>query len=77
MSSDRPIPDYLVFFETQNHFLRALQANFRIAELSFANGSILRPVRLMYHAVLMPIFQVAVLTWLAVVLSRKLAVSRP
>jgi hypothetical protein len=62
---ERTIPDHWLFFETQNHFLRVVQANFRIAEVGLANGSVMRPARLMYGAVLMPIFQLTVLAWLA------------
>ena len=62
---DSAIPDSWLFFETKNHFLRVAQANLRLVEVSMESGSLKRPAYLLYHVLLMPVFQVAVLAWLA------------
>jgi hypothetical protein len=62
--SERPVPDGLLFFGTDNSFLRNLQFNIRLVESGISNGSFVRPARIAYANILMPIFQAVVLGWL-------------
>jgi uncharacterized paraquat-inducible protein A len=58
------VPDGLLFFGTDNSFLRNVQFNIRLVESGISNGSFVRPARIAYASILMPIFQAIVLGWL-------------
>jgi len=64
ISSERPVPDSLLFFGTDNSFLRSVQLNLRLVEAGISNGSLIRPARIVYANILMPVFQAIVLGWL-------------
>ena len=68
---DRAIPDSWLFFQTDNHFLRVVQANLRVVEVGISNGSFMRPASVIYDEILMPLFQIAVLAWVLWLFSRK------
>jgi len=64
MHSERPVPDRVLFFGTDSSFLRNVQLSLRLVESGISNGSFLRPARIAYTGILMPIFQAIVLGWL-------------
>jgi hypothetical protein len=66
---ERPVPESWLFFGTENHFLRIMQANLRLIEVGISNGSLVRPARVIYIDILMPIFQVVVLVWMLCLLA--------
>jgi hypothetical protein len=66
---ERPVPESWLFFGTENHFLRIMQANLRLIEVGISKGSLVRPARVIYIDILMPIFQLVVLVWMLCLLS--------
>ncbi len=68
---ERAVPDSLLFFGTENHFVRIVQFHLRLVEVGVSNGSLVRPAWVIYKEFLMPIFQVVVLGWLLWMYSRR------
>ena len=64
LSTERPIPDSVLFFDTQNRFINTFQMNLRLVEIGISNGSFRRPACIVYNQIVMPIFQLVVLGWL-------------